>query len=90
MSRSYKKKTNRCKRKLMNLNKNSATVSLANGQATFQIVLPMGQTMMDIATSIEATATEAGLLMIQALVNDEVEQLAGERYHHEPDRQAVR
>jgi len=90
MSRSYKKKTNRSKRKMIQMNKNAATVSLANGQATFQIVLPMGQTMMDIATSIEKTATEAGLLMIQALVNDEVEHLAGERYQHQSDRQAVR
>jgi transposase-like protein len=90
MSRSYKKKTNRSKRKMIQMNKNAATVSLANGQATFQIVLPMGQTFMDIATSIEKTATKAGLLMIQALVNDEVEQLAGERYQHQSDREAVR
>jgi hypothetical protein len=52
--------------------------------------LPTSHTFMEVAASIEETATKAGLLMMKALLDDEIEQFAGERYRHEPSRQAVR
>jgi len=90
MARSYKKKTNRSKRKMFQLNKQAVTVSLADGEAQFQMVLPMSEALVDIAAAVEQTATQAGLMMIKALVDEEVEQLAGDRYGHDRDRQAVR
>jgi hypothetical protein len=35
-------------------------------------------------------ALGVGLLMMKALIDEEVEQLAGSRYEHNPQRQAVR
>ena len=90
MSRPYKKKTNRSKRKMHVLDKKAVTVSLAEGQARFQMVLPMNEALFDVASAIEKTASEAGLMMMKALIDDEVEQLTGDRYRHLPDRQAVR
>jgi putative transposase len=90
MARSYKKKTNRSKRKQIQLNKQAVTVSLADGQAQFQMVLPMSEALWDVAAAVEQSATQAGLMMIKALVDEEVEQLAGDRYDHDRDRHAVR
>ena len=90
MAGSYTKKTNRSKRKMLPLKKKSVTVSLAEGQAVFQMVLPMSEALFDVAAVVEQTATQAGLLMMKALIDEEVEQLAGERYDHHTDRQAVR
>ena len=90
MARSYKRKTNRSKRKMLQLDKKAVTVSLAEGQAAFQMILPMKEALFGIAAAVEQTATEAGLLMIKALVDEEVADLAGDRYGHDRDRQAVR
>jgi len=90
MRRSYKKKTNRSKRKMHVLDPKAVTVSLAGDQARFQMVLPMNGVLFDVASAIEKTASEAGLLMMKALIDEEVEQLTGDRYRHLPDRQAVR
>jgi putative transposase len=43
-----------------------------------------------VAKAIEQTASEAGLLLMKSLIDEEVEQIAGGRYRHNPDRQAVR
>ena len=61
MARSYKKKTNRSKRKLIQSNKQAVTVSLADGQARFQMVLPMSEALFDMAGAVEQTTTQAGL-----------------------------
>ncbi len=46
-----------------------ATVSIetADGQARFQIVLPMNLLLFDVAAAIEQTAGQAGRLMVKAL-----------------------
>jgi len=51
-----------------------------DGQARFQMVLPMNLLLFDVATEIKRTASQAGLLMMKALIDEEVEQLAGQRY----------
>ena len=90
MGKYYHNKTNRSKRKMRHLQKNAVTVSLADGKAAFQMILPMSGMLFDVAKAIERTASQAGLLMMKALIDEEVEQLAGSRYQHLSDRKAVR
>ena len=90
MSRKYTKKTNRSRRKLQKLEKNAVKVDIADGQATFQMILPMNTLMAEVANSIEQMASEAGLLMMKAMIDEEVEQVVGQRYTHNEQRQALR
>jgi len=90
MGKYYHKKTNRSKRKTHHFDNNTVTVSLADGKASFQMVLPMSEILFDVAGAIEQTASEAGLRMMRALIDEEVEQLTGDRYQHQPNRQAIR
>jgi transposase-like protein len=75
---------------LHNLDGKAVTVEVADGKACFQMVLPMSEALFDVARAIEQTASEAGLLLMKSLIDEEVEQLAGGRYRHNPNRQAVR
>jgi putative transposase len=90
MGKSYQRKTSRSRRKMQKLKGQAVTVELADGKAAFQMILPMSELLFDVAKSIEQTASEAGLLMMKALIDEEVEQLAGERYRHDPARKAIR
>jgi transposase-like protein len=90
MGKYYHKKTNRSKRKMHHSDNNTVTVSLADGKASFQMVLPMSEILFDVAGAIEQTASEVGLRMMKALIDEEVEQLTGDRYRHQPQRQAMR
>ncbi len=90
MGKSYQRKTRRSRRKLRDLQNQTATVEVAEGKATFQMVLPMSPLLAEVAGAIEQTATQAGLLMMKALIDEEVEQIAGVRYGHQVDRQATR
>ena len=90
MGKYYHKKTNRSKRKMHHSDNNTVTVSLADGKASFQMVLPMSEILFDVAGAIEQTASEVGLRMMKALIDEEVEQLTGDRYRHQPNRQAIR
>jgi putative transposase len=90
MGTSYQRKTRRSKRKTQNLQDQAVTVSLSEEQASFQMVLPMSPLLSEVAGAIEETAAQAGLLMMKALIDEEVEQIAGARYGHQADRQATR
>ena len=90
MGTSYQRKTRRSRRKMQNLKKDGVRVEVAEGQASFQMVLPMSPLLSEVAGAIEQTATQAGLLMMKALIDEEVEQIAGTRYGHQADRQATR
>jgi transposase-like protein len=90
MGKYYHKKTNRSKRKMHHSDNNTVTVSLADGKASFQMVLPMSEILFDVAGAIEQTASEVGLRMMKALIDEEVEQITGDRYRHQPQRQAMR
>ncbi len=90
MGKYYHKKTNRSKRKIHHFDNNAVTVSVADGKASFQMILPMSEILFDVAGAIEQTASEAGLRMMRALIDEEVEQLTGDRYQHQPNRQAIR
>lgn len=90
MGKSYQRKTNRSRRKMHSLSNGSVQVETADGQARFQMVLPMNLLLFDVASAIEQTASEAGLMMMKALIDEEVEQIAGQRYTHQKQRQATR
>jgi len=90
MGKSYQHKTKRSRRKMQKLSGNAVTVELADGKVAFQMVLPMSEMLFDVAKAIEQTASQAGLLTMKALIDEKVEQLAGERYSHSPNRQTVR
>src|SRR4030042_1106789 len=90
MGKYYQTRTSRSKRKFHNLNGNAVTVEVADGKACFQIMLPFSEALFDVAKAIEQTASDAGLLLMKSLIDEEVEQLAGSRYHHDPHRQAFR
>ena len=90
MGKSYQRKTRRSRRKVQNLQNQTVTVDLGEGKASFQMVLPMHPLLLEVAGAIERTASQAGLLMMKALIDEEVEQIAGQRYTHQADRQATR
>lgn len=90
MGKSYQRKTRRSRRKVQNLQDQAVTVDVAGGKASFQMVLPMSPLLAEVAGAIEQTAAQAGLLLMKALIDEEVEQIAGVRYEHQADRQATR
>jgi transposase-like protein len=55
-----------------------------------QLCLPIAAILAGVHDAVEAVAAEAGLLVIRALLEEEVEQRAGPRYQHKPERQASR
>ena len=90
MGKKYQKKTRRSRRKVQDLDPNAVRVEMGDGQAVFQLMLPMNELLVEVAGAIEATASQAGLLMMKAMIDEEVEQLVGPRYAHDASRQAVR
>ncbi len=90
MSKNYQKKTNRSRRKVQELQAHAVQVQTSQGQAHFQMVLPMPELMQDVAGVIEEAAQRAGLLVIKALIDEEVEQVAGPRYAHQDQRPGLR
>ena len=90
MGKSYQRKTRRSRRKVQDLQNQTVTVDVGEGRASFQMVLPLNPLLLEVAGAIEQTASQAGLLMMKALIDEEVEQMAGQRYTHQTDRQATR
>ena len=90
MGRSYQRRTRRSRRKMQTLGGEGVRVEVAEGKASFPMVLPMSPLLAEVAGAIEQTATQAGLLMMKALIDEEVEQIAGVRYGHPMDRRATR
>ena len=83
MGKKYQKKTRRSRRKVQDLDPNAVRVEIGDGQAVFQLMLPMNELLVEVAGAIEATASQAGLLMMKAMIDEEVEQLVGPRYAHD-------
>ena len=90
MSKTYQEKTTRSRRKLQELDDQAVKVEMADGQAAFQMVLPMNALMAEVAYSIEQMACQAGLLMMKAMIDEEVEQLAGAKGNHDDQTPAYR
>lgn len=59
-------------------------------QASVQLSLPIAEILAGLSDAVESVAAQAGLLVMQALVAEEVERLAGPRYEHDEKRRATR
>ena len=58
--------------------------------ASIQLILPLRAQLADLREAVERLATDAGLLVMGALVEEEVELRAGARYRQRSDRNATR
>ena len=85
-NKKYRKKSSRSRRKPQA--PRGRVVSTGNGEV--QLALPIPELLAAAHGAIEAMASEAGLLIMKALIDEEVEQIAGKRYAHDGDREAVR
>jgi len=82
----YRKTTTRSRRKPRTLQ--GRVISTAGGE--IQLALSLPQVLAAAHGAIEGVAAEAGLLVMKALIDEEVEQLVGDRYKHQEGREAVR
>jgi len=87
MSQKYQKRTQRSRRK-------SPVVFggqvVGHDGASVQLRLPIAEVLAGVHDAVEAVAAEAGLLVMRTIIEDEVEQHAGRRYRHAPERPAFR
>lgn len=79
MSKKYRKKSQRSRRKTLARFRGRI---LGIDAASVQLSLPIAEILAGLSDQVEALASEAGLLVIQALLDEEVEQHAGARYRH--------
>lgn len=87
MAQKYQKQTQRSRRKSAPTFRGRILGRDAQG---VQLCLPIAEIVAGVEDAVEALAAEAGLLVMKALLEDEVEQRAGPRYQHTPERQASR
>ncbi len=87
MAKKYRKKTRRSRRRAPKLeNRCEAKVT----ESGVQLMLPIAEILAGVQDSLESLAGHAGLLIMNALLEDEVDQLVGERYTHDHERAASR
>ena len=87
MAKKYTKKTRRSRRRAPKLeNRCEAKVT----ESGVQLMLPIAEILAGVQDSLESLAGHAGLLIMNALLEDEVDQLVGDRYSHNPGREASR
>jgi len=61
-----------------------------NDGPTVQLTLHINDPLAGVSGAIESLAGEAGLLIMKSLIDEEVEQLAGQRSKHDQGDKAVR
>jgi len=66
------------------------STSTDSGWPSVQLVLPLSDVLDGIHESVEALSVDAGLLVMKALIEDEVEKRAGRKGKHDSDRTAGR
>ena len=87
MGKKYSKKTQRSRRKSPVRMRGRI---VTRDEASVQLQLPIAEILAGVGDTVEALAAEAGLLVMKAVIDDEVERLAGPRYQHRPGREAMR
>ena len=87
MGKKYSKKKTRSRRKAR---RGSGGEVMGVDEARVRLSLPVAEILSGMRQAVESVAAQAGLLVMQALIEDEVERVTGRRYAHDPDRQAVR
>jgi putative transposase len=83
----YRQKATRSRRNASSA-RSGRVVGVADGEV--QLSLPMPKLLAATHGAIESLAGEAGLLVMKALIDEEIEQLAGRRYEHEDSRSRTR
>jgi hypothetical protein len=63
---------------------------VSRDEASVQLQLPIAEILAGVNDTVEALAAEAGLLVMKALIEEEVERRLGPRYAHAAGRTAVR
>ncbi len=91
MSKKNTKKGSRSRRKpAKEYEREVSRVASDGKRVTVQLSLPIAEILAGVHGAVEEMAGEAGLLIMQSLIEEEVEQRAGERYKHDTDREAMR
>lgn len=83
MQRGYRKGSSESSRR-------GRIMGVETDHVTVELALPMAEVLAETEAAVERLAGEAGLLMMAAAMESEVERLAGPRYEHRPDREASR
>ncbi len=89
MSRKYAKRRCRSRRKSAK-DLDGQVRELDTEGATVQLSLPINEILAGVHGAVREVCGTAGLLIMQALIDDEVEQKAGTKYKHDDDQGAVR
>ncbi len=87
MARKYTKKTRRSRRRAPKVENPCASKVTDSG---VELMLPIPEILAGVQDSLETLAGHAGLLIVNALLEDEVDQLVGDRYAHNSERAATR
>ena len=87
MARAYRKKI----RKASENNQEVVDkAGLLAGRVQLELPVSVGEIIDGVSDEIERLSGEAGLLIMKAVMNGEVESLAGPKGRHDPDRRATR
>ena len=89
MSKKYAKTRTRSRRKPAS-DLDGRVTDLDTDGATVQLSLPINEILAGVHGAVREVCGTAGLLIMQALIDDEVEQKAGTKYKHDRDQGAVR
>ena len=87
MSRAYSKRTRKSSRPTARVVEKTDVLS---GRVAVELPVSMAEVIGGVSAEIERLAGEAGLLIMQSVMNAEVESLAGPKGRHDPDRQVTR
>lgn len=87
MSRTYPKRTRKSSRRTARVIEKT---DLLSGRVAVELPVSVAEVIGGVSAEIERLAGEAGLLIMQSVMNAEVESLAGPKGRHDPDRQVTR
>lgn len=89
MAKKYQKKRGRSRTVRPKTSEKAEALAVVQGSSV-QLSLPIAEILAGVQDSVESLAGQAGLLMIKALLDDEVDQKVGDRYIHLSERAAFR
>ena len=89
MSKKTTKSTGRSRRKFVEPKGKIDRIDLS-AEGSVQLSLPIAEILAGVGDAVERVTAEAGLLIMKALIDEEVETLAGKRYAHQESRKAYR
>lgn len=91
MAKKYAKKTKRSRRKAPQEPRGRVQeVNHEGEEVTLSLPLPLTELLSGVRNAVESVAAEAGLLVMKALIDEEVEQYTGPKDQHNRERQGHR